>query len=70
MAKKSNTIPVRSEAATADCWDLSKLYPTHEEWEKDLELFKSVIPKAESFKGKLAESADIFLPQKFDGRQM
>ncbi|NQT58315.1 MAG: oligoendopeptidase F [Bacteroidetes bacterium] len=61
MAKENNTIPVRSEVSTADCWDLSKLYPTHEEWEKDLEIFKSAIPKADAYKGKLAESADIFL---------
>ena len=60
MANK-NSIPVRSEVAASDSWDLSKLYPSHEEWEKDLEIFKSAIPKAESFKGKLAESAEIFL---------
>ena len=60
MANK-NSIPVRSEVAASDSWDLSKLYPSHEEWEKDLETFKSAIPKAETFKGKLAESAEIFL---------
>ena len=58
---KKLTIPTRSEAAVSDCWNLSKLYPSHEAWQKDLEIFKSAIPKAENFKGKLAESADTFL---------
>jgi oligoendopeptidase F len=58
---KNNTIPVRSEVASSDSWNLSQLYPSHEEWEKDLAIFKSAIPKAETFKGKLAESADTFL---------
>jgi len=60
MSKKI-TIPVRSEVASSDSWNLSQLYPSHEEWEKDLEIFKSAIPMAETFKGKLAESTEIFL---------
>ena len=61
MDKEKITIPVRSDVSTSDCWDLSKLYPTQEAWEKDLEIFKSAIPKADTFKEKLSDNADIFL---------
>lgn len=42
-------------------WDLTKLYKTEEAWESDFELFKSQIPKYESYRGKLSEKLKEYL---------
>jgi len=50
-------IPERSELAVEDTWDLSKLFINDTAWEKGLAEFEAMIPKIESYKGTLGESA-------------
>ena len=50
-------IPERSELAVEDIWDLSKLFINDTAWEKGLAEFEAMIPKIESYKGTLGESA-------------
>ncbi len=49
-------IPLRSEVAENDKWDLSSLYPCDEAWESDLELLKKKQEEAGKFKGTLGNS--------------
>ena len=53
-----STIPTRDQVASEDAWDLSSLYSSDEEWERDFARFKEMIPKLEEFKGTLGESAE------------
>ncbi|MCH1497035.1 MAG: oligoendopeptidase F, partial [Rubripirellula sp.] len=39
-------------------WDLSSLYADHDAWEADFKRLETWIPKFESFRGKLSESAE------------
>ena len=50
-------IPLRSEIAEGDTWDLSKLFPNDEEWNKSLAEFEKMMEKIHSFKGTLGKSA-------------
>ncbi len=54
----SKKIPLRSEVAEGDKWDLSALYPDEGAWEEDLKAFTKMIPRIETFKGTLGESAE------------
>ncbi|MBR4426429.1 MAG: oligoendopeptidase F, partial [Spirochaetales bacterium] len=49
-------IPLRSQVAENDKWDLSSLYPCDEAWETDLERLKKKIDEASKFKGTLGKS--------------
>ncbi len=42
-------------------WDLSKIYPSMEEYNKDFNIVKNEIPKLEEYKGKFLDSVEIFL---------
>jgi oligoendopeptidase F len=53
-----NNIPERKDVKKEDRWDLSKLYPSEEAWEKGLKSFEELIPGIADFKGKLGDSAD------------
>jgi oligoendopeptidase F len=57
----SQTIPTRSEIAQSDTWDLTKLYPTEEDYQQGLERLKQEYPGYASFKGKVGESAQALL---------
>lgn len=57
----NSTIPNRSEVPANDKWDLSTLYKSNEEWEKDLSLIPELIKNFTDFKGKLASSPQTFL---------
>ncbi|MDY5696121.1 MAG: hypothetical protein SPK75_07090, partial [Victivallales bacterium] len=37
-------------------WDLTKMYPTNEDWEKDFRKIDSLVRKFQKFKGHLADS--------------
>lgn len=50
-------IPLRSEVAEENTWNLKDLYATDEDWKKDMELLKSKLPEIESYQGKLSESS-------------
>ncbi|MFW5728239.1 MAG: oligoendopeptidase F [Spirochaetota bacterium] len=53
-----NTIPTRNQVRPEDAWDLSSLYTSDDEWEKDFQRFKEMIPKIAELKGTLGESAE------------
>ena len=57
-AIKMGKIPERHEIKPEDKWDLSKLYTSDGDWEDDLAVFESMIPKISQFKGTLGESAE------------
>ena len=52
MAKE---IPLRSQVAENDKWDLSSLYPCDEAWETDLQKLKKKVGEAGKFKGTLGK---------------
>jgi len=50
-------IPLRSEIAVTDTWDLSKLFANDEEWNKALGEFEKTAEKIPSYQGTLGKSA-------------
>ena len=48
-------IPLRSEVPVADTWDLSKLFPSDEAWEKAFVAWTEQIDGYKAFQGKLAD---------------
>lgn len=50
-------LPDRKDVAQDDTWDLSKLYETDAQWEEDFKKFESLLPKFDSYRGRMAESA-------------
>lgn len=52
-------VPVRSEVAIEDCWDLSSLYQSDNDWEADFKRFEQEIEKYASFKGRLADGPSV-----------
>jgi len=57
MTTQTTTIPLRTEIASADTWDLTLLYPTEEDYQKALNELKALYPKLAEFKGHLRKSA-------------
>lgn len=51
----------RKDIPIEHTWALEDLYPSDEEWKKDLEKLKEMLPQIESYCGKLGESADTLL---------
>ena len=43
-------IPLRSEVAVEDTWNLSDLYATDEDWKKDVAALKAKLPEISLFK--------------------
>ena len=54
-------IPTRDQIAESDKWDLADLYATEADYEKDLEILKKNVKKADSFKGTLGMSPQALL---------
>lgn len=50
---------LRSEIREEDKWDLTGLYKTEDEWNKDYDELQGLISKFDDFKGKLNNSKDI-----------
>ncbi|MDR0303116.1 MAG: oligoendopeptidase F [Treponema sp.] len=57
MSDNEQNIPLRCEIASADTWDLSKLFINDEEWNKALAEFEKMAEKIPSFEGTLGKSA-------------
>jgi len=55
--KTVKKLPLRSDVALADTWDLSSLFPNDEAWESAFAEFEKRIPRYARFRGKLGESA-------------
>jgi oligoendopeptidase F len=63
----SLTIPTRSEIAESDTWDLTKLYESEQDYQRDLERLKQEYPRYASFKGRVGRSApDLLEVLEFD----
>ena len=56
---KVKRLPARSRVKTDDTWDLSSLYASDEDWQKDLKKLKNRIPKFAQFKGRLGEGPSV-----------
>lgn len=57
----NNSIKTRDQVADGDKWDLSTLYKSDEDWEKDLASVEQLTADFASFKGKLASGSDTLL---------
>jgi oligoendopeptidase F len=63
----SLTIPTRSEIAESDTWDLTQLYQSEPDYQRDLERLKQEYPRYTSFKGRVGRSApDLLEVLEFD----
>ncbi|HPU63727.1 MAG TPA: M3 family oligoendopeptidase, partial [Mobilitalea sp.] len=58
---QSNTLPKRSEVDKQFTWAIEDIFATDELWEKEYNKIKELLPKAESYKGRLVESAKNLL---------
>lgn len=56
MSHPATAIPQRSQIAAADQWDLAKLYPDADAWERGLEQYQELVPRIAAFKGTLGQS--------------
>jgi oligoendopeptidase F len=50
------TLPQRHEVAPSDTWDLSSLYSEIAQWEADFQKLDGLIPRFETYRGRLGES--------------
>lgn len=57
----ANSIPNRSEVPETDKWDLSTLYKSDQDWEKDLSQIPELTKKFLSYKGHLKDSSESLL---------
>lgn len=57
-ATQTNAIPQRSDIDPRHTWNLADIYVDHTAWEADFSRAKTLIDKAESFRGRLAGSSD------------
>ncbi len=53
----ASSIPKRSAVPASDCWDLSSLYSSVDDWEKDFAVFEEKIEGYPQFQGKLSSGA-------------
>ncbi len=53
-----NKLPSRSEFPVEDTWRLEDIFASDDEWEKEFQEVKSLIPGVKEYEGKLGESAD------------
>jgi oligoendopeptidase F len=64
---KVKRLATRDKVKKEDTWDLSSLYASDADWEKDLKKLESMIPKLAKFRGTLASSAAALVKYlKFD----
>jgi oligoendopeptidase F len=52
-------LPTRSEVPVEDTWKLEDIFPTDQEWEREFQEVKQLIPSMSSYQGKLGESAEL-----------
>lgn len=58
MAKAQKSLPTREEIPVELTWKLEDIYASDEEWEKEWKDVKELLPKFETFQGKLHESSE------------
>jgi oligoendopeptidase F len=55
---EAKALPTREEITEKETWDLEAIYPGIEDWEKDFNEVKALVPEVVSYKGKLGESSE------------
>ncbi|WP_096189379.1 oligoendopeptidase F [Evansella halocellulosilytica] len=58
MASQSTALPKRDEVPKELTWDLEDIYETDDDWEKEFQEIKEMLPKLQQYKGSLGNSAD------------
>lgn len=58
---KIQKLPKREEIEQQYKWKLEDIYPSNEEWEKDFNKIKDLIPRIAQYQGKLGESSSTLL---------
>ncbi|MDE7477324.1 MAG: oligoendopeptidase F [Lachnospiraceae bacterium] len=58
---KAESYETRSDVPKEYTWAIEDLYASDEDWKKDLEKLKGMLPQIEAFQGKLGKSADNLL---------
>src|SRR5690554_6778828 len=53
------TLPLRSELKVEDTWRLEDIFATDDDWEKEFQEVKKIVPEINKYNGKLSESADV-----------
>ena len=61
MADTMTKIPQRSEVPVEYTWALEDLYATEDDWKKDMETLKAMLPQISAYQGKLGESSNSLL---------
>lgn len=61
MTDITNKIPERHEVPQGYTWALEDLYATEDDWKKDMERLKGMLPQISSYQGKLGESSKSLL---------
>jgi oligoendopeptidase F len=59
MAAKIKRVPLRSQVAVEDTWDLAPLYRNDQAWEKAYKALARLVPRFEEFEGRLGRSAKV-----------
>lgn len=54
---KVKQLPKREEIPVESTWDVEAIFTTDEEWEKEFQEIKSIVPTLQQFKGQLGESS-------------
>jgi len=52
-------LPMRNEVPVEDTWRLEDIFATDEQWDMEYNSVKAMLPKANEYKGKLGESANL-----------
>jgi oligoendopeptidase F len=60
MAEKKS-LPKRSEVDVRYTWAIEDLYVSDEQWQKEYEKIKEMLPKAAEYQGRLSKSGDLLL---------
>lgn len=55
----TTTLPARHDVPEGDTWDLTSLYADSAGWEADFQKLDGLIPRFETFRGRLGESAKV-----------
>ncbi len=58
---KTYELPLRSEVALKDTWDLTPIFASHAEWENAFVAFSEKLEKVASYKGTLTQSSESLL---------
>jgi oligoendopeptidase F len=52
------SLPARSEIPEKETWNLEAIFPSDDQWEKEFQEVKNLVPGIKKFEGKLGESAE------------